>query len=254
MKEIPILMSTPMVRAMLDGRKTQTRRIVVKNNSTCGSLLTGDGQGWHSFDFNDVVVDGKNSDCQYLKVAVPENDTRHRIFPKRSVGDILWVREMFFYNGDEVVYRANGTCCEQFEQCECNEVGKPKWRPSIHMPKDAARIWLQVKSIRVERLHDITEADAISEGIERNDIGYKNYNDVHDVSAIIGDNAAVRSFQSLWCKINGSPHWNSNPFVWVIEFEVISCDGRPSDFLGSFPALQSAAATSRKKTPDTCKK
>lgn len=120
-KEIPILFSTPMVQAIIGGRKTMTRRILTKNNSKRSTLLTGDGQGWHSFDFNDAVVDGKNSDYWYMKVAVPEDGTRHRIFSKYQVGDLLWVRETFqrvdtFPEPDcfgKYLYKSMGDTCEK---------------------------------------------------------------------------------------------------------------------------------------------
>lgn len=212
-KEIPILFSTPMVRAIIGGRKTMTRRILTKNNSKCGTLLTGDGQGWRSFDFNDVVVDGKTGDQQYLKVAVPEDGTRHRIFSKWFVDDVLWVRETWaeFYGGSSnykvvPIYKAK-------ENAEWI-----KWKPSIHMKKDYARIWLKVTGIKVERLQDISEEDAKAEGVI-----LEQPTPQHHYHAA---KSYREEFMNLWSKINGAESWNENPFVWAIEFEVLSTTGK----------------------------
>lgn len=161
--------------------------------------------------------------------------------PYGRPGDILWVREMFFRNGDEYIYRADGTCCEQFEQCECDEVGKPKWKPSIHMPKDACRIFLKVTDIRVERLQDISPGDACDEGIEYWNIDgdaleggelqadFKNYmwrddekyEDYHFPTYA----SCIDSFKSLWQSINGIESWEANPWVWVVSFKKIKKPG-----------------------------
>jgi hypothetical protein len=83
------------------------------------------------------------------------------------------------------------------------------WRPSIHMPKSAARIWLKVTDVKVERLRDISQEDAVAEGVKASPpfaIGY---------------------FKNLWESINGAASWNANPWVWVVEFEVVSKNGKP---------------------------
>jgi hypothetical protein len=103
-----------------------------------------------------------------------------------------------------------------------------KWKPSIHMPKDVCRIWLEVTNVRAERLHDITEEDARAEGIReftKDDKLCKyglpdwNWQDMF--------RTAKQSFMQLWCMINGFESWNENPWVWVIEFKVLSTTGKP---------------------------
>lgn len=250
MKEHPLLFTAEMVRAILDGGKTQTRRIVSPKNSICHTLLTGDGQGWHSFDFNDVVVYGKrgSGDRWYLKVAVPENETRHRILPRVEPGDLLWVKESFKIQQINEVYsdHAESHVCLDFPASE----GRPttelrhwfKMRsedrprvlrrrhpdkvflsPSIFLPKSCARLWLQVERVRAERLQDISEADAKAEGTTL----------IEGVGRDIGRQWAF-SYAILWSKINAGDdfmhphHWNQNPWVWVYEFQLISTTGRPT--------------------------
>jgi hypothetical protein len=89
------------------------------------------------------------------------------------------------------------------------------WKPSIHMPKAACRIFLEITNIRVERLKDISEEDAVKEGVEVVKTGYKDYITEGSISD------AYWSFYSLWYKINGRESWSSNPYVWVIEFKQI---------------------------------
>lgn len=173
MKEIPILFSTPMVQAILEGRKTMTRRIVKDKDPW--SVIT----------------------CRY-----------------GQPGDILWVRETFAIYLDAFLFKAG-----------YRGVFKGiKWKPSIHMPKDYARIWLQVEEIRVERLHSISKEDAISEGIERiNDKLFKCYG----TSSLVVTNVPKDSFMTLWSEINGVESTHANPWVWVIKFKVLSITGRP---------------------------
>jgi hypothetical protein len=181
MKFIPILFSTPMVQAIIDGRKTQTRRVV-----------------------KDKAGDVK---CPYGKE-----------------GDVLWVRETWaeLPNPDcfgKYLYKSMGDTAE-------------KWKPSIFMPKEACRIFLRVKSVRVERLQDISEDDAKEEGVESwinerlasKPVLYKNY---EGDSAAWYCSKAVTSFETLWQSINGVDSWEANPYVWVIEFERIE---KPNNF------------------------
>ena len=173
MKERPILFSAPMVRALLAGTKTQTRRIV------------------------------KARDLEWMDVhqGLREPDNAERC-PYGQPGDRLWVRETFghfernenFAPGCEVFYRADG-----------ESLAVERWRPSIHMPRWASRITLEVTGVRVERLQDISEADATAEG----------------VSAIPDEmrRATPRcDFQALWQSINGPDSWAANPWVWIVEF------------------------------------
>ena len=194
MNEKPIIFSTSMVKAILDGRKTQTRR-VVKPQPTLNIPLgfcTGatDGKNIGKFGFG---LCGDGGQIKYYK-------------PKYQVGDILWVRETWKpspYDDGVYAYKANGLP----EPAGCQYLN---WRPSIHMPRAAARIFLRVTDVRVERLQDISETDAKAEGI-----------------TVVTNNSGLmycRKFRDLWDKINGKRDkgaykWDSNPWVWVIEFE-----------------------------------
>lgn len=192
MRERPILFSTSMVQAILAGRKTQTRR-VVKFPLKCPThhVSVGNGQ-----------TPPPTTWCPYGKV-----------------GDVLWVRENFcfadsFDNGKEVrTYAYQATPFTNL---------KVRWKPSIHMPKAACRIFLRITNVRVERLQDISESDAISEGVEKQftplfqEWRYKDYFNINS-----DWRSPISSFQSLWASINGIESWDNNPWVWVVEFERI---------------------------------
>lgn len=207
MKERPILFSAPMVRAILEGRKTQTRRVV-------RDII------WHGYEGHCRVrltpEDHKGND-----VLDDFRDGRIRC-PYGQPGDRLWVRETWatFAGCGTVTYRASN---------DDNPMGSPeRWRPSIHMPRWASRIDLEVTGVRVERLQDISEADAMAEGIQLLNGRYTFNGGLHE------SRTAVESFQALWDSINGQPHierddsgreiarhdfsWDANPWVWVVEF------------------------------------
>lgn len=205
----PILFSTEMVKAILGGRKTQTRREVKPPPSNNEFMIElSDGFGW------------------VKRRIIQLNPLRYEILqnwkcPYGNPGDTLWVRETWGTIGDlpyipeDVVYAAN-FCSPKYDKPNSG------WKPSIHMPKVACRLFLKVKSVRVERLRDISEEDARAEGVEETKLGFKNYEKSYSVSEFIGGGTeALRSFQSLWKSINGPESWDANPWVWVIEFEVI---------------------------------
>ncbi len=185
MKQTPILFSTEMVQAILAGRKTQTRRVIKPQPQAA--------------QFEKLLFDGreltKNSFLNYCPYGQP--------------GDVLWVRETFAtgLHSGLFYFKANGEKAS----------GTSKWKPSIHMPKAAARIWLEITNVRVERLQDITQDDAVSEGITQ-----------------IKTERPATTFQKLWQSINGKPRtvetdqgtiklppvdWHANPWVWVVEFK-----------------------------------
>lgn len=204
----PILFSTEMVQAILAGRKTQTRRVVKEPMTT---------------DVLDYAAEKK----------LPLNGFNERN-GKIKEGDILWVRETFAKPpitafGVPYIHKAG------FDRTICG------WKPSIHMPKEAARIFLKVTNVRVERLQDISEEDAIAEGIaidkqpmKNNDGWYypKNYlpeNTEYWGSKYFKIGEYSKSFKSLWQSINAKKHpWESNPWVWVYEFQRIE---KPENFL-----------------------
>lgn len=227
--ENPLLFQSEMVKAVLEGRKTQTRR-VIKNVSITenvkGSIdYSGQKKGMYQAGrcivakYLNYPLVGILDFCKYGKP-----------------GDLLWVRETWGHTKqlninpeDEnygVVYRAAGTDWENFEGWT--------WKPSIHMPKSASRIWLMVEDIRVERVKEITEYDSISEGVEAmgeddfNGTAWKDYLAKKDDFEPVFYNS-VLSFRSLWIFINGEESWRANPWVWVILFRVLSTTGKPSN-------------------------
>jgi hypothetical protein len=170
MKSRPILFSGEMVRAILDGRKTQTRRVITVHWHKGKRCLPY--EPWYIDTDGVLMVQDEYGDYHNYEQVMP--------CPFGQPGDELWVRETFYIddcryekgplpNGiddmRDLYYRADGECCEQIPECMCAEVGKTPWRPSIHMPRWASRITLRVTSVRVERLHDISAADCLAEGI-----------------------------------------------------------------------------------------
>lgn len=188
MRFIPILFSTAMVQAILSGDKTITRR-VMKPQPT-----------------DDDIKMIKNWDDETIPTL------------KYKVGDFLWVRETWRWIEQETGgYRYEYKATEKINL-------SVKWRPSIYMPRAALRLFLKVTNIRVERLQEITEQDALNEGIvDYKDGTYKNYyrkkglTDQDGVECL----GPIASFQSLWQTINGFESWDNNPFVLVITFKVI---------------------------------
>lgn len=212
---VPMLFSTEMVRAIISGNKTITRRAVKKSNTDCTSPLA-------ELDFNDAVRDNIfNVKDQYLKVLRPIDDTMHRVFCKYYIGDIIWVRETWQNHGrpdiseSPFIYRAD----------KPDSIAKIlPWKPSLFMPKEACRLFLQITSVKVERLQEITNEQALKEGVKviEKDEAYFDYLEQ------AGSYATPRgSFSSLWCKINGQASWDANPYVWVIGFKKIN---RPEGF------------------------
>ncbi|WP_229250497.1 hypothetical protein [Emticicia aquatilis] len=190
---------------------------------------------WSTMDFNDL-----NISEEYIAVIAHETGCEVELeSPYGKVGDELWVRETFFKNGNEYIFLADGTCCEQFEQCECSEVGKPKWKPSIFMPREASRITLEITNIKVEKLQDISEQDAKNEGIETKTYGdHPHFCTIDYLGAQIYSKSKHKhirgfkpgfcadtgrqfrdSFRTLWSSINGTSSWDNNPYVWVVEFK-----------------------------------
>lgn len=217
MRERPILFSGSMVRAILAGSKTQTRRVV-----------KGTALDWLQPDAftSEFVADPGNGLCPY-----------------GVRGDRLWVREAFCYadvdpglhkdsepapwrprnpNREDSTpwwcyYRATDTCIVNTSGCFCGPHPSP-WRPSIHMPRWASRILLEVTSVRVERLQDITEEDAQAEGVSP--MGFDGGPTDDCIFGCNYRNELHRcSFIELWESINGAGSWGLNPWVWVVGFK-----------------------------------
>lgn len=190
--ERPILFSGPMVRAILDGHKTQTRR-VVKVGDTIEER--DDGTRWPYFTTWTHGDDGSPwASCPY-----------------GEPGDRLWVRESFVYRSkhDRYYYKAD------HEAPFTAPYAHGGWKPSIHMPRAASRLTLDVTAIRVERLQEISEADAIAEGVLRTG-GRAQLQPNHF-------RPARELFSELWDSINEDrAPWASNPWVWVVEFSRVT--------------------------------
>lgn len=237
MKFKPILFSTPMVQAILEGRKTMTRRIV-KSRHESGLFrierkLTGEITGITSLDWDERPGDVTNDiHCPYGKVGdvLWVRETWRKYHPVDEDGCINFYKTIIDYAADEPpiipLIRDDGF---QVYNKDGSEKLLP-WKPSIFMPKEACRIFLQITDVRVERLQEISKADAISEGIKSfrpvpgdgpAETQYYHYlNDKWGPSPI-------HSFQTLWHKINGEESWNNNPWVWVISFKRTE---RPKNF------------------------
>ena len=233
MKSRPILFSGPMVRALLDGSKTQTRRIV--KSSAKEHMDNIQGILTHAVDIvphtGGMMIHGDNPTNYDGEVQMNDWST-FLPCPYGQPGDQLWVRETtciapkFWstpdpssvkdYDGDyrQVSYNADGHCEDAMRDY------KLKWTPSILVPRWASRITLEITAIRCERLQDISEEDAIAEGIEggTSDDHFDDY--WRDYGSRVGRFliAARKSYQTLWESINGRGSWAENPFVWVVEF------------------------------------
>lgn len=240
-KSRPIIFSGPMVGAILDGKKTQTRRIVNPQPVTaCPSIRICD----HGYLWDE-------RDRQLFK----PSKTGHA-YRSMLAGDTLWVREAWTPMGDS---RPSGYWSDPpwkgrnyFYAADNNKpTWAGKWRPSIHMPRSACRLFLRIDSVKVERLQDISEADAIAEGLlsqlgdgtgpgsgfKWNGIGYhgagfdkyksRTYH-VPDMMTngrcschVAGPSPAQCAFRELWDSINGNGSWEKNPWVWRIEFSMV---------------------------------
>ena len=214
MKARPIIFSAPMVRALLDGRKTQTRRII-RPAPPAGAILQGH-------------VVGSSDKSRIGKVMWMNGAVSHVArLPYGKIGDLLWVRESLkIFNtihretgeyGLAAYYAAGGG---DMQTWVWNGRTDASGIPSIHMPRSASRLTLKITDIRVERLQDISEEDAIAEGVEKAFFqGFK----IYHKWALPNESypSAKDSFQSLWESIHGKESWQENPWVWVISFEVI---------------------------------
>lgn len=221
MRERPILFSGEMVKAILEGRKTMTRRVVNKDIS------------------NQFDIDVDDTIAAFIEQDTGDSYNPINVCPYGNVGDRLWIKETWKLVPE--------TACPIFN-CVCQTInpanpheaviykcglerarGNGNWKPSIFMPRWASRILLEVTDIRVDRLQDITEEDAIAEGIhlcagideEGCTHGY-HWSQVSDTDLLF--NSAADAYRKLWDSINGKKPgktWQDNPWVWVVEFRRI---------------------------------
>lgn len=219
MRERPILFSAPMVRALLAGTKTQTRRVVKEPIS--GWLNNANG--------SHKVLDGQVFNYSF--------DEPLGTCPYGQPGDRLWVRESFW--GCDAPGWGDQPCVVYDDEWHGKEYRPAEVRPwarkfgripSIHMPRDSSRITLEITGVRVERLHKISEADAIAEGIPEESEPCEQCGDCgwlciggepQQCNAPGCGDGAIDGYRALWEQINGAGSWKANPWVWVVEFRVL---------------------------------
>lgn len=199
----PILFNTEMVRAILDGRKTCTRRLVKPQpkSKLCYTFAGSDSNTWGYPNRTAHEIWGEEFK---LPNDITEEELSKRWNPPYHTDDILYVRETWKKAPNGYYYY------EDWQKDDIADV--TKWKPSIHMPKEAARIWLKVTDVRVERLQDITSEQICKEGVE-----------VEEPYVLNGEEKRY-AFSSLWNSTVKKSDldrygWDANPWVWVIEFE-----------------------------------
>ena len=195
MKERPILFSAPMVRALLDGSKTQTRRVVKPQPEWDGK--------WFQWG-------GHKPNSKYGACAGNSLSTTFWMLdacPYGKPGDRLWVRETFLIADARAKHLPPWVYAADYSY---KDRPSTRWKPSIHMPRAASRITLEIVRVRIERLQDISEADAKTEGWP-----------VHMPSDPRGYTSPKQWYAMLWNAINGPESWALNPWVWVVEFKVV---------------------------------
>ncbi|QLP54402.1 morphogenetic protein [Enterobacter hormaechei] len=222
-----MIFNDEMVRAILYGRKTQTRRIMKVQPDTPefglrriieSSIANEIGMYfWSQEDARGIKARSKQFFC-----------------PFGDVGDRIWVRETWAEAGasapDLTLYRANYPAHVPTHYENVPPAEDVRWTPSIHMPRWASRIVLEITGVRVERLNSISETDAEAEGIDMEALF--DSQDCYDCIAghnMTGRPTATGAFKYLWESIYGSDSWYANPWVWVIEFKRIEGDGYATD-------------------------
>lgn len=224
MKERPILFTGPMVRAILEGRKTVTRRVVKPQPDFLGSMVD------------------PNTPFKTLDAGLHARIT----CPYGEPGDRLWVRETWtdvnMCGAPALAYRADEDIRDLMEEpgflddrgafnyddprvkpypfaCWYAELDQARWRPSIHMPRWASRILLEITAVRVERLQDISEEQALAEGVHGEPCDH-----ARQACSDIGcwGDTAKGAFGFLWEQLNGAGAWQANPWVWVVEFKRVT--------------------------------
>ena len=229
-KERPIIFSAPMVRAILEGRKSMTRRIVkCREEIAC----LGTAADWNAGKLDERMPDwetwGPKSGAQ---VFVGKHGNIFSLnCPYGVPGDRLWVREKFDFfpcgmTECEIFYWADGSSQKRTPPNDYNPYLYPneRVRPSIHMPRWASRITLEIASVRVERVKEITPQDCEAEGITGTTsaspvrgLPYEQYKNGDGLTYT----EPLKAFQALWESIHGPGSWDLNPYVWAISFKVV---------------------------------
>ncbi len=211
---LPVLFNTDMVRAILDGRKGATRRVVKYKYSNTEMKVRTDKYGTHLIEIQKDIEGetyGKNPDGRPWRKLLPYIEKT----PPCRKGDILYVREAWCseHGGEAYFYRADKNTGRESKLIDYD--GR-KWRPSIHMPKKAARLWLKVTGVRVERLQDMKLEDFLREGVAICPEAYNDpdnvYRQARDIFIGIWDSTLSQQDERKY-------GWHANPWVWVIDFE-----------------------------------
>lgn len=229
-REKGLIFNSEMVRAILDGRKTQTRRPIKWKQTRFTEIgEREDGSKWpwsedaeHACDFWHPCPFGAVGDRIWVRetwgVVSHELDEDGRIRPWTPDRPATVIHEMPFGNGyysGHAIYAADGDFT--WGDDDGYEDGRSCWKPSIHMPRAASRILLEITDVRVERLNAISEEDARAEGII--DGGCLNCGEPEPCGCANPEPDATDAFAYLWQSIYGQESWNANPWVWVIEFK-----------------------------------
>ncbi|SAT75730.1 morphogenetic protein [Klebsiella pneumoniae] len=225
MKERGMIFNGEMVRAILDGRKTQTRRIMKLQPKPSKSRP---GDFWFSSKKLESMVHVSDLAPGNSPIADYHLFIQEHCCPFGAVGDRIWVREAFRVHSlatdvATLAYKASerNSWTEQTHRVPvavCNKPATPeKWTPSLHMPRWASRILLEITDVRVERLNAISEEDARAEGII--DGGCLNCGEPEPCGCANPEPDATDAFAYLWQSIYGQESWNADPWVWVIEFK-----------------------------------
>lgn len=226
MKERGMIFNGEMVRAILDGRKTQTRREIKLNLDIACLATTYD---WatslaanHHQGLTEEQIQQKAESLRGVihPVILDNGQMVSIICPHGKPGDRIWVRETWAEAGasapDLKLYRANypehvPSIYENVPPAE-----EIRWTPSIHMPHTASRILLEITDVRVERLNSIHDVDAMREGMQNlTTCSHADFG----IPGVVNAQHPVRAFQLLWESIYGADNWKANPWVWVIEFK-----------------------------------
>lgn len=215
MKERPILFNAEMVKAILEGRKTQTSRLLKVQPPVADKKIMP------LYQVEPMPKVTEVSFHEVLENNIPHCSSISRCkCPFGKIGDHLWVRETFLHiddtedkldgMGSQTYYKASTDTKSDRAYMEKHGL---KWKPSIHMPRSACRLVLEITNVRVERLQDITKEDAKAEGFD-----YSTHPSAIEMGYAIG---AKTNFRFTWEEIYGQSSWNQNPWVWVVEFKVI---------------------------------
>lgn len=219
----PILFSSPMVQGLLAGRKSQTRRMVKPQPySNCVGITP------HGDEFLQVLLDGEGQ-----RFTLGNVNQRIRC-PYGTPGSLLWCREAFEVTalGDiftQITYCADGQVSDFPPMPHDGITKRTGKKPSIHMPRWASRLTLEITEVRLERLQEISEEDAIAEGADiatdesPDDVYEERYGQGYD-NGYYPEADHFIGYQHIWKAINGPGSWDANPWVWAISFRVHRCN------------------------------